>query len=54
MTAPDIDAAIKKNLALAEALNITGTPGFIIGDKIVTGALDPEALKKRIADARKG
>jgi protein-disulfide isomerase len=54
MTAPDIDEAIKKNLALAEALNITGTSGFIIGRKIVTGALDPEALRKRIADARKG
>ena len=54
MTAPDIEEAIRKNLALAEALNITGTPGFIIGGKIVTGALDPESLRKRIADARKG
>jgi protein-disulfide isomerase len=54
MTAPDIEEAIKKNLALAEALNITGTPGFIIGGKIVTGALDLDALKNRIADARKG
>jgi protein-disulfide isomerase len=54
MTAPAIGEAINKNLALAEALNITGTPGFIIGGKIVTGALDPESLRKRIADARKG
>ena len=54
MTAPAIGEAINKNLALAEALNITGTPGFIIGGKIVTGALDPESLRKRIADARNG
>ena len=54
MTAPDIAEAIKKNLALADALNIRGTPGFIIGDKIVPGALDIEALRNMVADARKG
>ena len=54
MTAPAIAEAINNNLVLAEALNITGTPGFIIGGKIVTGALDPESLRKRIADARNG
>jgi protein-disulfide isomerase len=54
MTAPDITEAIKKNLALADALNIRGTPGFIIGDKIVPGALDIEALRNMVADARKG
>jgi protein-disulfide isomerase len=53
MAAPEIDRAIKSNLALAEALNIRGTPGFIIGNQIVPGALDLETLKDMIADARK-
>lgn len=54
MAAPAIEHALKANLALAEALNIRGTPGFIIGKHIVPGALDLEALKSMIADARKG
>ena len=54
MTAPEIDRTLKANLALAEELNIRGTPGFIIGKKIVPGALDLDALKNMVAEARKG
>jgi protein-disulfide isomerase len=54
MASPDIAQELKANLALAEALNIRGTPGFIIGDKIVPGALDLDAMKNMIAEARKG
>lgn len=54
MAAPEIDQTLKANLALAEALNIRGTPGFVIGKHIVPGALDLDALKNMIADARKG
>ena len=54
MTAPEIEQELKANLALAEALNIRGTPGFIVGKKIVPGALDLDALKNMVAEARKG
>src|ERR1700756_4315880 len=54
MIAPEIDRTLKANLALAEELNIRGTPGFIIGKKIVPGALDLDALKNMVAEARKG
>lgn len=54
MAAPEIEKALKANLALANALNIHGTPGFIIGTHIVPGALDLETLKSMVADARKG
>jgi protein-disulfide isomerase len=53
MAAPEIDRAVKANLALADALNIRGTPAFIVGNHIVPGALDLDALKNMIADARK-
>jgi protein-disulfide isomerase len=53
MAAPEIEQALKANLALADALNIRGTPGFIIGNHITPGALDLEALKDLIAAARK-
>ena len=53
MADPEIDHVLKANLALADALNIHGTPGFIIGDHIVPGAIDLAALQNMIADARK-
>jgi len=54
MTAPEIERAVKANLALANALDIRGTPGFIIGEHIVPGAIDLDTLKNLVADARKG
>jgi len=54
MATPEIDRALKANLALAEALEIHGTPGFIIGEHVVPGAIDLDALKNLVADARKG
>ena len=43
---------IEKNFALAQALDINGTPAFVIGDKLVRGAIDRAALKKLISQAR--
>jgi len=53
MTAPAIEALIKKDYALADGLNISGTPSFIIADKLYPGAMSLDELKKAIADARK-
>jgi protein-disulfide isomerase len=53
MAGPELDQAIKANLALANALNIHGTPGFVIGDRIVPGAIDLDTLKNMIAEVRK-
>jgi protein-disulfide isomerase len=54
MNAPEVEKSIKANLALADTLNIHGTPGFIIGNHIVPGAVDLDSLRSMIADARKG
>jgi protein-disulfide isomerase len=53
MADPEIDRALSANRALAKALELRGTPGFIIGDHIVPGAIDLDALKTMVADARK-
>ena len=47
-----IDAVLAKNFKLAEALNINGTPAFVIGDQLVPGAVDFTTLKKLVAEAR--
>lgn len=54
MTDPSIDAAIQRNLALASALGITGTPSFVIGDRIVPGAADQTTLEGLVTRAREG
>ena len=53
MGSPDVERIIKRNVDLAHALTINGTPGFIIGDQLVPGAVDMATLKSLVADARK-
>jgi protein-disulfide isomerase len=52
MADPAIEAMIAKNVALAQALRINGTPGFVIGDQILRGATNFEALQTMIRTAR--
>ncbi len=52
MAAPEIDQAIKRNYDLADALSIRGTPGFVIGETLIPGAVDIQTLKQRINDVR--
>lgn len=54
MDSPDVQQALGANLALAEQLGIRGTPGFVVGDRIVPGAIKLEDMKKLVAEARKG
>jgi protein-disulfide isomerase len=53
MTDPEIDKSLKANVKLADALDIRGTPGFVIGDDIVPGAISLDELKGMIDKARK-
>jgi predicted DsbA family dithiol-disulfide isomerase len=53
MQDPAIQAAIDRNMALATALRITGTPGFIVGKQIVRGATELTVLQGLISQARK-
>jgi len=53
MEAPDIDKALKANFALADTLDITGTPGFVIGDQIIPEAVSLDELKQLIDAVRK-
>jgi predicted DsbA family dithiol-disulfide isomerase len=52
MRDPAIEEAITRNLQLANALGITGTPSFVIGDRMVPGAADFRTLQGLIAEAR--
>lgn len=52
MEAPAIAEAIARNQQLAQALNITGTPGFVIDRTVVPGYLPADALAEKIKAVR--
>lgn len=53
MTRPGIEAVIKKDYALADALKIDGTPAFIIAGRLFDGALNMDQLKQLLTAARR-
>jgi len=48
-----IEAELKKNYQLAGQLGATGTPLFVVGDRVLSGAVGYDALKKAVEDAEK-
>tara|TARA_R110002110_G_scaffold2863_6_gene14444 strand:+ start:2746 stop:3591 length:846 start_codon:yes stop_codon:yes gene_type:complete len=52
MEDPAINAQLERNYRLATALGINGTPAFVIGDRLVPGAVDETALMEIIAAER--
>lgn len=44
--------AIQQSYDLAKALDITGTPTYILGDEMIPGALPLDQLKQKIANLR--
>jgi protein-disulfide isomerase len=50
---PLIEAELKRNFQLAGQLGATGTPLFVVGDRVMNGAVGYEALKDAIDRARK-
>ncbi|HEY9081126.1 DsbA family protein [Magnetovibrio sp.] len=53
MNDPEIGKTVNATHAQAQALGITGTPAFIIGDNIAPGAI-PLASMKKMVDAARG
>jgi protein-disulfide isomerase len=52
--ADGIDRIIQSNYALAQSLDIDGTPAFIVGDTMLPGAADIDTLRKAVAKVRTG
>lgn len=52
LDSPALKAEITKNLNLGRALGLTGTPSYVIGDRILAGAVGYEKLKEAVAEAR--
>ena len=52
MASSKYDSEIQSNIALAQKLQATGTPTFVIGDQVLSGAVGYDALKEGVATAR--
>jgi len=48
------DGELARNFQLANTLKASGTPTFVVGDRILQGAVGYEALKQAVAEARAG
>src|SRR5690606_17533145 len=47
------DAQLQANANLAARLGISGTPGWVVGDQALNGAVGREAIGEAIAEARR-
>lgn len=52
MEGADVDSVIAKSFQIAQGLNVSGTPTYIIGDEVIPGAIGLDALRERIANMR--
>ncbi|WP_257196499.1 MULTISPECIES: DsbA family protein [unclassified Bradyrhizobium] len=48
----EVSEALQQNMRLASALGINGTPGYLVGDSVIPGAVGAAALKARIQSAK--
>jgi protein-disulfide isomerase len=53
MKSSKVSELLKANRDLAQSIGVNGTPAFIIGGKLNPGAMDINAMKAAIAEARK-
>lgn len=51
MDSPEVAAIIDRNRALAQQLQIEGTPAFTIGGQLIPGAVNEQQLSALVADA---
>jgi protein-disulfide isomerase len=52
MNSPEIESHIALSMELADGLNITGTPTFVIGKSIVPGLVQVDRLVELVDQAR--
>ena len=53
MKDPEIEDGLHEVLAMADSLQINGTPSFVLGDQVVVGASDLDQLRDQIAAVHK-
>ncbi len=52
MKSPKVKQQITESYEIAQALGISGTPSYILGDEVIPGAIGVDQLRERIANMR--
>jgi len=50
---PAVEAELRRNFQLASQLGATGTPLFVVGNRVISGAVGYDGLKRAVEAARK-
>jgi protein-disulfide isomerase len=53
MNSDEAKVTIEENMKLADALGVTGTPTYVVGDEVVVGAVGLDELRAKIKTERK-
>jgi protein-disulfide isomerase len=53
MSSDEVKKTIEENMKLAEALGVSGTPSYVVGQEVVIGAVGLDALRDKINAERK-
>ena len=53
MGSDEVKKTIEENMKLAEALGVSGTPSYVVGEEVVIGAVGLDALREKINAERK-
>jgi protein-disulfide isomerase len=49
----EVKATLEESVKLAEALGISGTPSYVVGESVIPGAVGAAALRQQIETARR-
>ena len=52
MNSDEVKATIEENMKLADALGVSGTPSYVVGDEVVVGAVGLDELRAKIKNER--
>jgi protein-disulfide isomerase len=53
MNSDEVKATIDENMKLADALGVSGTPSYVVGDEVMVGAVGLDELRAKIKNERK-
>jgi protein-disulfide isomerase len=53
MDSPDVTAGLEEVMKMADALQINGTPSFVVGQEVVVGAVGYDQLKQKLDSVHK-
>jgi protein-disulfide isomerase len=52
MDTPEVSAVIQESYTLADALGLTGTPSYVLGNSVIVGAVGYDSLRQMIDSVR--